>query len=126
MSIWLRITLAGAAIALFLGGASLCNWQYARRLEGELETAEGRIEQMGIEHRDTLEAMSKAMETREAIHERARIMEERLCKAIDKDPLCGMRLSDDLRLRLLWNENSKIPAAGNPAAGHSDTGTEKH
>lgn len=127
MSIWTRLSLLCLAGLLFVGGAYLTNRERARDLERQLLETRTELERLHIDHRDTLDAITSALDAREAIHEQARLREKRLQKTLEKDPLAAMPLSDDLRMCLQWDAENRVclDAPTGPASGHRDTGPQE-
>lgn len=125
MSIWTRLSLVCVAGLLFVTGAYLTNWERARNLERDLHQTRAELERIHIEHRDTLDAITSALDAREAIHEQARLREEKMRKTLQEDPLASMPLSDDLRMCIQWDAetaNCEVYAPANPDGRHKDSG----
>lgn len=119
--IWQYLALGAAAVFLFIG-LWLVGWQHTLRLERELSDAKASIEQMQIDHRDTLDAITKAHDAREAIHEQARLREEKLRKALENHELADCPVPDEWRMRLQWDKSDEVPATGEAASGCGDSG----
>lgn len=128
MSLWTRLSLLCVAALLFVGGAYLMNFERALHLERQLQAAQAEIEKMHIDHRDTLDAITSALDTREAIHEQAKLREQKLQKTLESDPLADVPISDELWMCIQWDAQSgecEVAAPVGAAGGHPDPGSQK-
>lgn len=128
MNTWTRLTLLCVAGLLFVAGAYLTNRERAKHLEAELYKTRSELEQLHVDHRDTMDAITSALDAREAIHEQAKLRENKLQKALEDDPLSSMPLSDALRMCIQWDAASgicEVPSSGGAAGRHHDSGSFK-
>lgn len=104
-------------------------WQqvsYRQALEEALAQANASLEQLRVDHRDTMDAINHAVDLKETINEQHRIHEKQLNQALANDRLANEPLGDDIRMRLQWDENGgKIPPPAKPAPANPDTRSGK-
>ena len=118
MSLITRILLVGVAGVLFIGGSYLTNREQIRALEKKVATAEAELERVQIDHRDTLDAINKAMTAREAVHAQASFCERRMREALaENQDLASLPLSDSLWMCLQWPDEDGEMATTPSAAG---------
>ena len=122
MSGAVKFGLLTLAAGLFAAGAWLVDWQRTNSLEAELEKARNELEALRVDHRDTMDALNKAMKNREKIHEEAAIREKTLEDALRGDPFDKLDVPEHIRLRLNW-QNCEMGSAGGASSGYCDTGS---
>lgn len=127
---WL-LKCGGALLAVCLfcyaGYLVYCQRQAQIELQNQLLSTRQELEQLHVDHRDTMDAINNALDARDAINEQAKLREERLRRTLKNDPVADMPISDDLRMCLQWDENGncEVSAAREPASGCENTGSRK-